>query len=277
MESRPQPQILPPLFPDAASSLAGRRRARSASLSTIAWIFAGSFLVLLMGTISLPWAAAFRPVSFSSPADALLLVLAAFLALIIHELGHLLAAIACRFEVLTISLGALRFSRAQSGWCVATRAKRVFTGSVTAIPRTNEFWRERMMAVVAAGPFATFAGILLGVFAFEIQPGPGYLISFLLRAFIQISFVILLLGLIPNSPRAQAQNDAALFLILWHDGQDSNALFLYHLVLQHQRTGLEPRQFPLWLVELMAGFQGRADFMVLYAGMIASWAFDRGD
>ncbi len=277
MESRPQAPILPTPPQEPSSEPARRGAGAWTVISTAGSVLVGSLIVLLMGSISFPGAEAFHPVPITSSGDCLLLVLAAFLALTAHEMGHLLAAVCCRFEVLTVSLGAFRFTRAQSGWRVAAKRQRLFTGSVTAIPRSNESWRERMLVVIGAGPAASFGGVVVAGCALHLLPISGPLVSVFLRAFVQISLVILVLGLIPNSPKSQAQNDAALFLALWRDGRESNAIFLYHLVLQHQRTGLEPREFPLWLIELMASFGGRPEFMVLYAGMIASWAFDRED
>lgn len=238
---------------------------------------AGFVLGGVLSSIASPvLAALFQPVAVATLSGWAALLLASVAALVLHETGHLFASLACRFEVLTISLGPLRLSRGQLGWTSHINKTRLFTGSVTAVPKTNESWRERMLFVVAAGPGATFLTALAAVLFIYTRIPNGWVLS-LLTAFVQISFFIFFLGLVPNSPKARVQNDATLLLVLWQDGKAANEIFLYHMVLQLQMAGLEPRQFPLWLVELMATFQGRPDFMILYADMLATWAFDRGD
>lgn len=273
--------LSPPILPDPAAGVSLEPSGRPAGRTAL--VLAGAvtiavLLLLILGSVGKSAVSElFRPVQLNSIGAAGALLLAGFLALVIHEAGHLIAAVCCRFEIHTVSLGAIWFTRTHSGWRVGTRRKRVFTGSVAAVPCSNEYWRARMLVVTAAGPLATFVGALAAAAILRAHALPGELVSFFLRDFGQISAIIFLLGLVPGSPKARAQNDAALFINLWLDGKEANEIFLYHLVLQHQKKGLEPREFPLWLIGLMATFRGRADFMVLYAGMIASWAFDRGD
>ncbi len=277
MEIGSASHALPPPSQGASPNHSPRAGAwRQSSLLTLSTLSCVVLLLALGNRGSLLVQELCSPVTLNGIEPFVLLLIATFSALIVHEFGHLVAAVACRFEVLAIAFGACRFTRVGSGWRVQGRTKRVFTGSVTAIPRTNEFWRRRMMIVIAAGPAATFAAaVFAALVLYHVHPIE--ILSLFLRDFFQVNFLIFTLGLIPNASNSTAQNDAGLFLSLYKDGTESNAIFLYHLVLQHQRAGLEPREFPLWLVELMATFEGRADFMVLYAGMLASWAFDRGD
>lgn len=263
------------IVPAPPSLLVGQKSKLGAIGMPVAAV--GAFLLLLvLSSSSSPFLTSlFRPTPLESPVHVLLLLAALFTALVWHEVGHLLAAICSRFEIATVNLGFVCFRRTQLGWRVGGRFRKVFTGSVVAMPRDNAHWRERMLAVVAAGPAATLLGVLLAMYAVHSGLLPHWAAAYSVD-FFQISFIIFVLGLIPLSTQA-AESDASLFLALWRDGSDANALFLYHLVLQHQRQGLEPCQFPLWLVQLMASFRGRADFMVLYAGMVASWAFERGD
>ncbi len=272
-----EPVSTPALVPPVLASESGAKRAPGQVLALTGLLGAGFLLGGILSSIASPSVAAlFQPVAVTTLSGWAALLLASIAALVLHETGHLLASLACRFEVLTISIGPLRLSQGQLGWTSHINKTRLFTGSVVAIPRTNESWRERMLLVVAAGPGATLLTALAAACPIYTHMANGWMLS-LLTAFVQISFFIFVLGLLPNSPKSRVQNDATLFLILWQDGKAANEIFLYHLVLQLQMAGLEPRHFPLWLVELMAGFQGRPDFMILYADMLATWAFDRGD
>ena len=265
------------LTPPALASGSPARKAPGQMLALVGLLAAGLLLGGILSSVAAPsLAILFEPVAVTNISGCIALLLGTISALVLHETGHLVASLACRFEVLTISLGPLRFSRGQLGWTLQINKTRLFTGSVTAIPRTNEFWRERMLLVVAAGPGATLITAIAAACLLQAHVLNGWVLSFL-TAFVQISFFIFVLGLMPNSPESRVQNDATLFLILWRDGKAANEIFLYHLVLQLQMAGLEPRQFPRWLLELMTTFQGRPDFMILYADMLAVWAFDRGD
>ena len=195
-------------------------------------------------------------------------------AVALHEAGHLLAALANHFEVSGMVLGPFRFARLGASWTLMLKKDRPFEASVSAFPKTEENWRRKMMMVVAAGPLATlvtgFASALLLHFC---GGGDSWFVWFL-RVFAQVSFFVFVLGLVPNGKSLLCQNDAALLRSLWRMDSQANEMFLYHLVLQQQRMGIRPSHYPWSLIELLAQFEGRPDFMAFFAATIALWAFD---
>ncbi len=198
-------------------------------------------------------------------------------AVVCHEMGHLFAAILNDFEVSGLVLGPFRFIRLGTSWMLVVKKHRLFEASVSAFPRTEENWRLKMLAVVAAGPIATLmTGCASACLLHVIGGGDSWFIWFL-RAFTQVSFLIFVLGLVPNHKSLLCQNDAAFLRSLWRADPQADEIFLYHLVLQQQRMGVRPRNYPVSLVQLLAQFEGRPDFMAFFATTIASWAFDRGD
>ena len=219
----------------------------------------------------------FRPVPIFELSGLLALVAGLFGAVVLHEAGHLFAAIMNDFEVLGVVIGPFRFVRLGSSWRVVLKKHRLFEASVSAFPPTEENWRRRMMAVVAAGPIMTFVtGFALALLLHTSGVGDSWLIE-PFRAFVQVSFFIFVLGLIPNGKSQLCQNDAALLRSLWRRDPQADELLLYHLLLQQQRVGIRPRSYPVSLLQRLARFEGRPDFMAFFATAIASWAFDRND
>ncbi len=200
-----------------------------------------------------------------------------FGAVVLHEAGHLLAAIANDFEVVGVVVGPFRAVRLGTAWKLLLKTHRLFEASISAFPRTTENWKQRMMTVVAAGPVSTLVtGLLAAVALHAFGTGDNWLV-WLLRAFTQVSFFIFVLGLVPNHKSLPCQNDAALFRSLWTNHPQAQEIFLYHLVLQQQARGVRPRNYPVGLIQLLAEFQGRTDFMAFFATTIALWAFDSND
>lgn len=219
----------------------------------------------------------FRPVSLIDFSGLTALIAALFSAVACHEAGHFLAALTNDFEIWSVVIGPFRITRVGASWKLTLKKQRLFEASVSAFPRTTEDWRKRMMTVVAAGPGATLVTGLAAALLLHLSGAGDSWFLWSLRAFVQVSFFIFVLGLVPNSKSLLCQNDAALFCSLWRNHPQSNEIFLYHLALQQQMTGVRPRNYPVGLMELLASAEGRPDFMAFFATTIASWAFDNGD
>jgi Peptidase family M50 len=247
-------------------------------LFSLCLLLAALCLGALVRSLGSPFLAeCFQPVPVLDLSGLLALVAGLFSAVLFHEAGHLLAAIMNDFEVSGVSIGPFRFVRLGASWEMILEKNRLFEASVSAFPQTKENWRRRMLVVVAAGPIATFVTGFAVALLLHPVGGEDNWLTWLLRAFVQVSFFIFVLGLVPNGKSLLNQNDAALLQSLWRNGPQADELFLYHLVLQQQRAGTRPRNYPLCLIYLLAHFEGRPDFMALFATTIASWAFDRND
>ena len=221
--------------------------------------------------------ACFLPVPIFELGGLLALAVGLSGAVVSHEMGHLFAAIVNDFEVSGVVLGPFRFVRLGTLWTLVVKKHRLFEASVSAFPRTEENWRRKMLAVVAAGPIATLITGCASVFLLHAAgEGNSWFIWFL-RVFAQVSFLLFVLGLVPNHKSLLCQNDAALLRSLWRADPQADEIFLYHLVLQQQRVGMRPRNYPVSLIQLLAHFEGRPDFMAFFATTIASWAFDGED
>ncbi|MBV9765237.1 MAG: M50 family metallopeptidase [Acidobacteriaceae bacterium] len=204
------------------------------------------------------------------------LIAALVCAIVLHEGGHLAAALLMEFEILGGSIGPFRVNRMHGEWIIQFSVRRLFSGSISAVPRTDECWRKRMLFVVAAGPAATFLTGLLAMLLLLLNPNEGWINSFF-GALTQFSFFLFVLGLIPNSAEAQVRNDARLFISLCHNTPDAEEILLYHLVTQLSLTGFRPRDYPERLIRRIAIARSRPDASSVYAHTIVLWATDRGD
>jgi hypothetical protein len=133
-----------------------------------------------------------------------------------------------------------------------------------------------MLTVVAAGPMATLlTGIAAANLSYASLPSPW--LQVFLAAVTQTSLLLFVLGLFPNSPDAQARNDARLILLLCGRTGDTEEILLYHLVTQLQIAGVRPCDYPAELMAHLSSAKSRPSAMAFYALPVVNWALDRQD
>lgn len=195
--------------------------------------------------------------------------------IVLHEAGHLIAAVLMKFKILGVALGPFRVTRANAVWQFRFTPRSLFSGSVSALPRSTRRWRERMLVVVAAGPIATLVtGAAAAALLLSHLTNP--VTNTFLGAVTQLSAFIFVLGLVPNGRHARVRNDARLVSVLRHDSQEARQILLYHLLTQLELAGTRPRDYPEELMRELAKTQGRPDLMLFSANKIALWAWDHG-
>lgn len=204
-----------------------------------------------------------------------ILLAAAATSIVLHEGGHLLAALLMDFEIMALAVGPFRFVRLNESWEFRFTPRSFFSGSVSAVPRKFAGWRARMLAVVVAGPIATLltgltaAGLLLSHLSVTLP-------NTFLSAVAQLSVFIFVLGLLPNSGRAKVRNDARLLLVLTSDSKEALEILLYHQLTRLELAGTRPKDYPESLMRELSQQQGRPDLMLFSAHKIVLWALDRG-
>jgi hypothetical protein len=232
-------------------------------------------LILFLGP---PWMRSlFGAVSFGAPGIVSALFLATVFSLVLHELGHLLAAVSLDFEVLGISLGPVRLLWLHGKYAVRFSAKRLFLGSVSVAPNGMRNWRSRAMWVAAAGPLATLFAALGACGIAVLGHSAGMQHTFWC-ALAQINLFIFALGLMPNSPFAAMRNDAALLRMLFLNGPEAREWELVHLIGQLRLHAVRPSDYPGPLMDrLLTHSAIRPATRVLVARTLSDWALDSGD
>ena len=252
---------------------AGRRFVHGAAL-----LLAGLVFCLLVSFFGPPWLRGlFEAINFLAPGAVPALLAATAGSLLIHELGHLLAAVSLNFEILGISLGPVRLLWLHGKYAVRFSAKRLLLGSVAVAPNSMRNWRVRAISVAAAGPLATLFGAVAasGILVSGHTAGVPHMFW---SAFAQMNLVIFFLGLIPNNPSSLVRNDASLLRMLFQNGPDASEWELVHLIVQLRLHAIRPSDYPQLLMDRLATHQPtRAGTKVLIARTLSDWALDSGD
>jgi hypothetical protein len=272
----PQEQdgVNPPVPPFPAL-IGGSRERANVPWNLLAAALACGLALRLFGPA---WAQVFFHSSAPSAASGLVILLAALAtAIVLHEAGHLAAALLLDFDVLGGSLGPLRLIGLHGRWTLQFSGS-FFSGSVIAIPRRNAAtWRTRMLAVVASGPAATLLSGMAAAALIPCFPPSDSAPARFLASLTQLSFFIFLLGLLPNASASRIQNDARLFYSLLCNTAEAGEILLYHLLTQLQIVGFRPRDYPRQFIFKLAHASGMPEMRVVCAQAIAAWALDCGD
>jgi len=197
-------------------------------------------------------------------------------AVLAHESGHLIAALAMKFAITGASLGPFRVARLGGQWTASFSLRSFQSASVSAIPRQMDSWRSRLLVVIAAGPVATLLTGSVACLLFANAAEQSWTRNFL-AAFCQVSLYIFVLGLVPNRSDARVRNDMRLFLTVLRDTPESHEIFLYNWIGQQQFSGTRPRDLPQELIRELQLANARPDFAVLFARNIAAFATDSED
>jgi Zn-dependent protease len=245
------------------------------------------FHVLLLGlaivigtwlqTAGPPWVVAiFDHVRLDTVTGVAALLSAFLLSIVVHELGHLAAALSLNYEVLGGALGPLRFERWHSRVMFRYAGENWFRCSISAVPRQmNGNWRACTMTVVAAGP--AFTLLLLMLAAIGALASHHVWLAEFWSSCAEVNFFLFILGLIPNGRFAPARNDAALFLALMQDSTEAFDLLTCHKAIALPLRGIRPADFPEPLMVRLATFSGRPYTNLMVARRMVEWAIDSGD
>lgn len=243
-----------------------------------ALVLAGLAVGLLLRSYGPLWARGlFAALNLNTPAALGAALAATAAALVIHEMGHLLAAVQLDFEILSISLGPLRLQWLHGKYALRFSAKKLLSGSIGAVPKVMHNWRKRTMWVVAAGPAATLAAGLIAACVFLLQP-PGVALHTFWEALAQLNFLIFILGFIPNGAHAPARSDSTLFWAILQNGAEAREIELIYRIGQLKLHALRPSEYPQPLMDLLTAYRAlHPGTQVLVARTIADWALDCGD
>ncbi len=154
-------------------------------------------------------------------------VLAFYIAIFVHELGHLVGAMTAGFELRTFMVGVFLFSREAKGWRFRLSPRNLFWGGLTgAIPRSIEDLSNRHMRFILSGPAASFVLLIVTLLL------PAGLTT---RILFWTNLLLLLSVSIPYTA-VTLPNDAKLLLLLARKGAVGQRLsaIIYLLALDAQ-------------------------------------------
>jgi hypothetical protein len=197
---------------------------------------------------------------------------ALLVSVVVHETGHLLAALSLNFHLLGFALGPLRYERQPGASSFWFSSEGWFRCSVSAVPReTQSCWNYRMMTVIAAGQAATLLLLMIS----SVESLAGHTVFWSASA--EINLLLFVLGLVPNGRLAKTRNDAELFLAVWRNGADAFEMRMCHQALELGLGRLRPRDYPERLMSNLAGLSGRPYTNLIVAKRMVEWALDNND
>ncbi|MCR5888300.1 M50 family metallopeptidase [Hymenobacter sp. J193] len=189
------------------------------------------------------------------------LVLANFLVVIIHELGHVAGALSAGFTVVSFTAGILHLERKATGWQARLQRLVAKVGGMVQVYTTHyDHLRRRYMLVVAAGPAANLLSGSLALLLLAALPEsfgstpenrlPEYLFSTLLSIFGWISIVQGVLGFVPVRTTTGYIQDS---LMLSHMLRRDKAMYQQLFLLQLSGSSYQGTRPRLWNTEWVQG------------------------
>ena len=204
------------------------------------------------------------------------LVIAIFLAIAIHEFGHVVAGLSQRFRFWLYIVGPLRIQRTtddriEAGWNTSLQ---LAGGIAASVPSDNHNLARRMAVMVAGGPLAS---LLLGVVALGLAyvlSHPGVrLVSILIGT---VSFGIAVVTLLPMRT-SNFHSYGARLLMYWFQRDRMERWARSAALTSLALSGTRPRD---WNPEMVGGLDQIMDHSldgVGMATMLFYYEIDRGD
>ena len=218
----------------------------------------------------------------------LLFFLAFYTAILIHELGHLIAGLRLgyRFKIFAVGMihvyqdgDQLRFSWRRLAWQPANLL------GFTLFEIDYADFRRRLGWLVAAGPLANvLLAVISGLFSLRANGFPSYELylnnplSWILSEFNALLFwVSIFLLAMSLYPSAWVSTDGHKLLRLWRSGAILERFKAQMQIASAVLHGIRPRDWPLaWIAALTEAQDDTADTANAHT-LAYRWALDRGD
>ncbi len=208
------------------------------------------------------------PVPIIPPLGFPAFLLAFYIAVFVHELGHAIAGVMIGFELRGFMVGAFLLSKEAGRWRFRFMPRNLFWGGLTIwMPHSEEGVVNRNIRIVLGGPVAS--AILLIVTLLM----PSGLVT---RTLFWVNLLLTISVCIPYTT-VSLPNDAKLILLLARKGPVGERLvaILHILVLDAQ--GKQPRDWPPGLVEKLAVRTKDQSRMPVALGLLLGDAAEKND
>lgn len=203
-------------------------------------------------------------------------LLALYLVLLTHELGHLLFGKLAGMKPFLLITGPLKAVATQNGWQVSLNTNINLAGGLAAcMPVNTESLRRDLLWLVAGGPIASLLGGVAGALLYIFMPGDS-LLSFFGLFFGITAAAIFLVTLVP-AKTSGFMTDGAQIISLLKGGIDVEQRALLLVLQAESLKGVRPRDYPydilqrLLVLRCSPMMDSSADLFAYY------YHLDRGD
>lgn len=197
-----------------------------------------------------------------------LIVVAFYIAIFMHELGHLIAGATAGFELRAFMVGAFLCSKESGGWRFQFVVRNLLWGGLTAQVATSEDnLTKRYLRVVMGGPAASLALLMLAL----LLPG-----GLLIRLLFWVNLILTISVCVPYTAGC-FPNDAKLILLLTRKGAVGDRIIAILYLLFLDTRGKQPGEWPAGLVEKLDIASGDTSRLPVALGLLLSLAAERKD
>jgi hypothetical protein len=259
-------------------------RKRDARAVRLLQVFLGFVLLLdLVGAVFIP---EFRSLFLSVIALFSIWIGVFFLAVVLHEVAHLVGGwlVGFRFEFLVV--GRLKITRTGGRVRMGLiRGHRVPTGLAGSLPTDDRDIRRRLAVAVAAGPGASLlfaAASLVTLVAMGsdqpyalLAPDGSWLPSLLVISG-TISLLLFIVTILPIQI-GELLTDGARLVLLLRGGQETERYCAVGVLVGMSMAGRRGREWPAGLVEAATAVPDGSTFDTLGAMLAYGWSLDRGE
>jgi hypothetical protein len=171
--------------------------------------------------------------------SGVLVIPAIYIAILVHELGHVVAGKAAGFELRGFAVGGIVLNKQARGWSLRFALSRIFGGFANMLPPSTESLTGRYVQLVAGGPAAS---ILLLLITATLPAGA------FVRVLFWVNLVTTVSCLIPYTVGGML-NDARFFTVLARKGAAAEQLAAILYLLAIDAQGTRPSAWPLEIVK----------------------------
>jgi len=178
----------------------------------------------------------------------ILFVFAAFyFGVLVHELGHVVAGLSVGFELRTLAVGPLLFTKEARGWKLRFTPKRILVGGLTAMaPKSSDRLVSRYLRFILGGPAASLTLLVASLILMLLIPA-----SSAVEALVYVSLFLVVMCCIPYTVRSQPTDGKGILLLTRKGpGAERFVAILYVLALDAQQ--IEPHDWPPDLVDRLS-------------------------
>jgi len=175
-------------------------------------------------------------------------------AVFVHELGHLVAALLVRFEVVTFAAWPVVAHRSGQRWKLGVWRPGRFSigGFVSACPLGTHDLVKRMLWITAGGPAASWTLVIVAaVLVVFLEGGSQSWVSTLLTALVFWSALIGIISLVSHSGK-HALSDGSRIRMLRRGGPEAERFVCIMILLAKSMRGQRPRDWDPELVRRAA-------------------------
>jgi hypothetical protein len=203
-----------------------------------------------------------------------LLLAALYITITVHEIGHLALGTLCGFRFLVVTLGPVTVVRGEQGLTVRIQIRQLFAGRTSMVPRRDEQITRRLALLIAGGPTASMATVLVcALLLTTLPPGAARTLAWFTSV---LSAITLIGSLNPGKSRGLA-SDGRLLRLLLQGGAERERFTNINLTLAAQHRGVRPAAWDGARVNQAASVQDGSNHELAAAGLAYYHALDRGN